>query len=72
MGRRYHDGQQPLIRIDGATALAPLPSRAQVLTLVDQITAGASPSAPWRVFVTGHSLGGAIATLCAFELAGRK
>jgi alpha-beta hydrolase superfamily lysophospholipase len=42
-----------------------------VLTLVDQITAAASPSRPWRVYVTGHSLGGALATLCAYDLAGR-
>ncbi len=27
---------------------------------------------PWRVYVTGHSLGGALATLCAYELAGRR
>ena len=26
----------------------------------------------WDICVTGHSLGGAIATLCAFELANRK
>ncbi len=24
---------------------------------------------PWRVYVTGHSLGGARASICAFELA---
>jgi hypothetical protein len=45
---------------------------AQVLTLVDQLTAGAGADKPWRVFVTGHSLGGALATLCAYELAGRR
>lgn len=45
--------------------------KVKVLTLVDQLTAGASPERPWRVFVTGHSLGGALATLCAYELTGR-
>ena len=27
---------------------------------------------PWQVYVTGHSLGGAMATLCAYELAARR
>ncbi|GBF90755.1 hypothetical protein Rsub_03056 [Raphidocelis subcapitata] len=46
--------------------------KVKVFNLVDQITAPASPSSPWRVLVTGHSLGGALATLCAYELAGRN
>jgi len=29
-----------------------------------------SADAPWTVYVTGHSLGGALATLCTYELAG--
>jgi putative lipase involved disintegration of autophagic bodies len=31
-----------------------------------------SSDGAWDVFITGHSLGGALATLCAYELAGRK
>ena len=30
---------------------------------------GSSSSAPWTILLTGHSLGGALATLCAYELA---
>jgi hypothetical protein len=45
--------------------------KVKVLTLVDQLTARATKERPWKVFVTGHSLGGALATLCAYELAGR-
>jgi nuclear pore complex protein Nup85 len=43
-----------------------------VLRLVDQLTADASYEKPWDVAVTGHSLGGALATLCAYDLAGRR
>lgn len=35
--------------------------------LVDMIGDGKG----WTVYVTGHSLGGALATLCSFELASR-
>ncbi|KAI8470315.1 MAG: hypothetical protein J3K34DRAFT_521444 [Monoraphidium minutum] len=45
--------------------------KVKVFSLVDQITSAAAPGRPWRVLVTGHSLGGALATLCAYELAGR-
>lgn len=44
--------------------------RPQVFTLLDLIT-GSMPGV-WRVWVTGHSLGGALATLCAYELAARQ
>lgn len=52
--------------------------RHQVFRLVDAITApkggaaaAGAPGTEWRVFITGHSLGGALATLCAYELAKR-
>lgn len=45
--------------------------KVKVFSLVDALTADASPARPWRVFVTGHSLGGALATLCSYELATR-
>jgi alpha-beta hydrolase superfamily lysophospholipase len=43
----------------------------QVFRLLDDIT-GQDKGKPWTVYVTGHSLGGALATLCAFELAARQ
>jgi nuclear pore complex protein Nup85 len=46
--------------------------RPRVIALVSALTAGASPDDPWVIWVTGHSLGGALATLCAYELAGRR
>jgi hypothetical protein len=42
-----------------------------VVRLLDKIT-GTGEKGKWRVRVTGHSLGGAVATLCAFELAMRQ
>jgi alpha-beta hydrolase superfamily lysophospholipase len=30
---------------------------------------GKSEEDRWRVYLTGHSMGGALATLCAYELA---
>lgn len=43
--------------------------RESILRIVYDITGWSSS---WTVCVTGHSLGGALATLCAFELANRK
>eukprot|EP00775_Hariotina_reticulata_P003437 gene3437-3709_t len=44
----------------------------KVLKLVDTLTSDATKERPWQIFVTGHSLGGALATLCAYDLAGRR
>lgn len=44
--------------------------RVEVLQLLDIMTAG-KPS-EWTIYVTGHSLGGALSTLCALELATRR
>ncbi|KAK3258102.1 hypothetical protein CYMTET_32836 [Cymbomonas tetramitiformis] len=41
--------------------------RAQLMSLVDIILG--SDEGPWQVYVTGHSLGGALATLMSYELA---
>ena len=43
--------------------------RYQAVSLLDSIT---SSGGKWKVYVTGHSLGGALATLAAFELASRQ
>jgi len=43
--------------------------KARLVTLVDLCTGG---DASWRVYVTGHSLGGALATLAAYTLVNRK
>jgi nuclear pore complex protein Nup85 len=44
----------------------------QIFMLLDAITEAGTSEEPWRVHVTGHSLGGALATLCAYELATRQ
>jgi len=44
--------------------------RARVLAVVEDVLR--DEEALWQVYVTGHSLGGALATLCAFELANRR
>ncbi|KXZ45677.1 hypothetical protein GPECTOR_52g74 [Gonium pectorale] len=43
-----------------------------VFTLLDAVTGSGERGGPWRVLVTGHSLGGALATLAAYELAERR
>ncbi|GMH33713.1 hypothetical protein BSKO_01547 [Bryopsis sp. KO-2023] len=43
--------------------------KACIPSIIDLITEGSSD---WKVNVTGHSLGGALATLCAFDLTTRK
>ncbi|KAG1678518.1 hypothetical protein FOA52_014552 [Chlamydomonas sp. UWO 241] len=45
--------------------------RMQVVRMLDQIT-GTGEAGEWRVLITGHSLGGALATLCAYELSQRQ
>ncbi|KAK9818196.1 hypothetical protein WJX72_008645 [[Myrmecia] bisecta] len=42
----------------------------RVLSMLDEMMDDGSEQ-PWHVFCTGHSMGGALATLCAFELAAR-
>jgi putative lipase involved disintegration of autophagic bodies len=44
------------------------------MSLLDSITSCdvAPRGRPWAVYVTGHSLGGALATLSAYELAMRR
>ncbi|KAL4537133.1 hypothetical protein Ndes2526B_g04958 [Nannochloris sp. 'desiccata'] len=44
--------------------------QAEVIQVVDAITAGEGKD--WSIFVTGHSLGGALSTLGAYELATRR
>lgn len=43
--------------------------RDAVADIVDAITGGSSD---WKVYATGHSLGGALATLCSLHLASRE
>lgn len=43
--------------------------RPQVLGVLDALLAGEAE--PWTVYCTGHSLGGALSTLCAYDLARR-
>lgn len=43
-----------------------------VFSLLDEITGSGEKGGPWRVLITGHSLGGALATLAAYELAERR
>ena len=42
--------------------------RATLFSLAEKIT---SKSSDWTIYLTGHSLGGALATLCAYEMARR-
>lgn len=46
--------------------------RNKITRIVGQVTADRSADKPWQVFMTGHSLGGALATLAAYGMAGRK
>ena len=41
--------------------------RGRVQRLLELILDG-DRNGPWRVMVTGHSLGGALATICSYEL----
>ena len=44
--------------------------RAEVLQLVDALVGNESNA--WTIYVSGHSLGGALSTLCSYELATRR
>ncbi len=44
--------------------------RAKVMAIADEVL-GNEPH-KWQAYVTGHSLGGALATLCSYELANRR
>jgi alpha-beta hydrolase superfamily lysophospholipase len=46
--------------------------KTKLFRIVDQVTASRSAEDPWVVFVTGHSLGGALATLAAYDVSRRK
>jgi alpha-beta hydrolase superfamily lysophospholipase len=46
--------------------------KAKLRRIVDLLTRDRSAEQPWTVFLTGHSLGGALATLAAYEQAGRR
>ncbi|EFN50817.1 hypothetical protein CHLNCDRAFT_141758 [Chlorella variabilis] len=43
--------------------------RSEVLRLLETVLAGETE--PWTLYVTGHSLGGALSTLCAYDCARR-
>jgi len=42
--------------------------RGRIFSIVRQITGG---SPEWKIYTTGHSLGGTLATLCAYEMSCR-
>ena len=44
--------------------------RSRVMSITSEILRGDGKD--WRVYVTGHSLGGALATLCSYEIANRR
>ena len=59
-----------MAEIVGECVNDPQKRRTVINQVGDQIT-GKAEEQRWRIFVTGHSMGGAKATLCAYELAVR-
>lgn len=45
--------------------------KGRVMSIVDEVLDDGT-SERWQIHVTGHSLGGALATICAFELVARR
>ena len=45
--------------------------KVKLLSIVDSLTGKDGAPEEWTVYVTGHSLGGALATLFSMDLAGR-
>ena len=44
----------------------------KLFAVLDELTKDYKDNGKWRVLITGHSLGGGLATLCAYELAARR
>jgi hypothetical protein len=68
-GAAPEQGQEQRAWVHSGFAKAYASVRADVQQLID--TAVGRDAEPWTVYVTGHSLGGALSTLCAYDVAGR-
>ena len=65
-GLRPYDGPPPMVHSGFYTALKSVLPR--LLRLLPQLTADGAGPGSWTVYMTGHSLGGALATLMAWEV----